>query len=150
MYGGSYKINCTDTNFKRRLRQNHASPSKSETCSGLCMESGSWDMLKLKRKAKNKIDQNLLLWLPQYLGTRVDKIVPIQSILVNLIAMSYSRTRVQLYSCTALLLILNSSIESRKRWCPALREQQLRVTTRNAPATELAVNFKETFHHLRS
>ena len=60
MYGGSYKIHGRDAKFERRLRKNHASPSKSETCSGLCMESGSWDMLKLKRKAKNKIDQNLL------------------------------------------------------------------------------------------
>ena len=70
MYGGSYKIHCTDTNFKRRLRKNHASPSKSETCSGLCMESGSWDMLKLKRKEKNKIDQNLLYGVTQYRNPR--------------------------------------------------------------------------------
>ena len=52
--------------FGRRLRTNHASASKSETCSGLFMESGSGDMLKLKRKAKNKIDQNLVYGVTQY------------------------------------------------------------------------------------
>ena len=48
-----------------RLRTNHASASKSETCSGLCMESGFWDMFKLKRKAKNKIDRNLQFRITQ-------------------------------------------------------------------------------------
>ena len=79
MYGGSYKIQCTDMNFKRRLRKNHASPSKSETCSGLCMESGSWDMLKLKRKAKHKTDQNLLFRVTQYMYMYV----------LNLVSMHY-------------------------------------------------------------
>ena len=60
------KYMVTDTNFKRRLRKNHASPSKSETCSGLCMESGSWDMLKLKRKANNKIQAAVLFLVTQY------------------------------------------------------------------------------------
>ena len=52
--------------FGRRLRTNHASASKSETCSGLCMESGFWDMFKLKREAKNKIDRNLQFRITQY------------------------------------------------------------------------------------
>ena len=55
MYGGSYKIRRADTYFKPRLRTNHASAWKSETCFGFSMESGSWDVFKLKRKAKNKI-----------------------------------------------------------------------------------------------
>ena len=53
--------------FKRRLRLDHASASQFGTCPGLCIKSGSWDMLKLKRKAKNKIDQNLLFRATQYL-----------------------------------------------------------------------------------
>ena len=67
MYGTSYKIHGTDANFKLPLRQNHASSSKSEACFGLCMESGSWDMLKLKRKAKNKIQAAVLFPVTQYL-----------------------------------------------------------------------------------
>ena len=66
MYGGSYKIHGTDTNFKRRLLTNHASAWKSETCFGFSMESGSWDVFKLKRKAKTKIQAVVLFRPTQY------------------------------------------------------------------------------------
>ena len=67
MYGGSYKIHGTDTYFKPRLRTNHASAWKSETCFGFSMESGSWDVFKLKRKAKNKIQAAVLIRATQYM-----------------------------------------------------------------------------------
>ena len=66
MYGGLYKIHGTDTYFKPRLRTNHASAWKSETCFGFSMESGSWDVFKLKRKAKNKIQAAVLIRATQY------------------------------------------------------------------------------------
>ena len=66
MYGGSYKIHGTDTYFKPRLHTNHASAWKSETCFGFSMESGSWDVFKLKRKAKNKIQAAVLFRATQY------------------------------------------------------------------------------------
>ena len=71
MYGGSYKIHGTDTYFKPRLRTNHASAWKSETCFGFSMESGSWDVFKLKRKAKNKIQGAVLIRATQYTKFRL-------------------------------------------------------------------------------
>ena len=66
MYRVSYEIYGSDTNFELRLRTNHASAWKSETCFGFSMESGSWDVFKLKRKAKTKIQAVVLFRPTQY------------------------------------------------------------------------------------
>ena len=44
----------TDANFELRLLRNHASALRSETCFGLSLESGFWDMLRSEVEAKSK------------------------------------------------------------------------------------------------